>query len=492
MTQGDEQEPSGALAEAVELDGVTPPAKGRRGRVVLWCTLVSVIVAAIAVIALRDPARTPDEDLARVRAFVASSATGRFEATTRSEYGAGPDEPGSRSIDVTQTEGSFAIPGRLHSVDDDGEFVFETIQLGAGMYFRTAEKRSELRDEPWIYSPTTVADLASGAGALDPVLAGIDAASLTSASSVLGAFGAPFDLPELLGRLDDVRRVSPGALEATTTVRELLPADMVASIEKEMAELRAEFEAEEGDEDFSDFETDFLDGVVTIRLTHASDGRLDELVISADTGQGEDRSLDRSALQFSAWGEPVTIDAPSAADVDLTPGIDEDDLAAFAAFPAGAPAAPPAGTVLHNATVTEKDAEIEECNSLHLSYGPPSSSETESSYDERSPFLEVTSTEASCESADRLMLGYYGDDVGEPEALRIGPFDAELRRSQQRDFGDGPDQAIIHVRFTTGGAVVDAHSNLPEDQVLAAMATHGPLDLASQPVDRSAPPPPGS
>lgn len=80
-----------------------------------------MVVAAITVVALRDRDRSPAEDLAQVREFVAEARTGGFEGTSCSESGYGADEPGYTSIDVSRLEGSFQTPGKMHYIEDVGD-----------------------------------------------------------------------------------------------------------------------------------------------------------------------------------------------------------------------------------------------------------------------------------------------------------------------------------------------------------------------------------
>jgi hypothetical protein len=324
---------------------------------------------------------------------------------------------------------------------------------------------------------------------------------------VLGALGAPFDLGAVLARLDDrVTRVSPGVLEATTTLRELLPADVIEDIQTSIAEFKeraeaaaAQLEADtdaagEGDDDDDDesldigdeIDDDFLDDPVVIRLAHAPDGRLDELTITTESGKGDDRSVDRETLTFSAWGEPAEIDLPAPSDLDLTPGIEEEDIGAFRSFPLLAPRVPPDGFVLQDASVEQEDTETETCESVALLYGPRLGPEDDGLGGTRPPFLEVTLKSPSCEWLDEG-IRYYGDE-GPAEPLPVGAYQAELFRSEEDGSFLGRTGAL-HVRLTVGQTLIDAYSNLPVDQMVAALASLGPLDLAGQPIDRHSPPP---
>ena len=196
--------------------------------------------------ALADKGRSPAEDLAQVREFVAGAGTARFEGTSRSEWGEGTDEPGNTSIDVTRIEGSFQTPDRMHSIEDSGDYFDEVLMLPGAAYLRNADSRAGLEAEPWVYHPVP------GDAEEPPVemTTDLDAAggvALGAASGFMGTFAAPFELDQVLTRVDGVRRVSPGVLEANTTMRELLPPEQVAAIEKSMAEMQAQLEAEEED-----------------------------------------------------------------------------------------------------------------------------------------------------------------------------------------------------------------------------------------------------
>jgi hypothetical protein len=501
MNQGGRLEPLDAHVDQ-ELAGrvdQAPPERRRRGRIVLRCTLTAVIAGAVAVVVLRNPARTPEQDLARVRDFVTAAATGRFEGTSRSEYGSGGDAPGSTSIDISSVEGSFDVPDRVHALDESGDYATETITLRTGTYVRDAETKAGLHDEPWVYYEAT--EESTIWEATGPAAGAISPAGLNGASGVLGALGAPFDLSELLGRLgDDVRRVSPGELEATVRLRDLLSADIVDEIERSMAEMKAQADAEAATDDSrleedvdlelsSDFDTGFLDDPVVFRLLHASDGRLDELTVTIESGEGDDRSVERDALTFTDWGEPVRIDAPDPSQIDDTPGIDEEELASFAAFPVLAPRSLPDGFLLRTAT-TEPMHETEGCEYADLEYGPGPADDGDDvrAEDGRPPFLDLQLRAASCDSENRVR--YYGADEGPTEAVDVAGHPAQLGQSDDFGFGDAR-QTLLHVGFTVGATAIDAYSNLPRERLLATLATLGPLDLAAQPIDRL-PPPPGN
>ncbi len=441
-----------------------------------------------------------------MRDFVTSAGSGRFEGTSRSESGSGADEPGTTSINVTQVSGSFKLPARLHVIEDSGDYLFEAIEVEAGSYVRSAASRSELNDESWEFeaSPKSEQD-SSAAGWSMEGIDGEGLSALSAAAGVLGSFGGPFDLVEVLGRLKAVRRVSTGVLEASVALRDLLPEEMVKAIEQEATKAKETAEAEPGTGDvepngsndlvveegtYDEFAAELLEGVVTFRLVHDDTGRLDEMTITTETGDGDDRTVERTSLKFSAWGSSLAIDAPASADVDPTPGIDEDDLAAFRAFPVLAPRALPKGMVLHGATVASEDAEEESCNAVDLGYGRPERStgiEDHSEGDDAPSFLNITLTEASCPWAERHMA-WFGND-GPAEPVEFGPYRGELVRSQLSDDAFG--EALIQVKLTVDDVDVDVHSSLPRDELLAILASLAPLDLASQPLDLRPPPPTG-
>lgn len=455
----------------VEPDEGGNGAGGRRkrwSRVALWCALAGVTVAVVAVVALREPARSPAEELGRIREFVASAGTGRFEGTSRSEWGEGPEKPGSTSIDVSRLEGSFHLPGRMRFLEDDGDFLYESIVVDDAAYSRSADSRAELEAEPWTYEAVPGEGPRSSVAILGEGIDEESAAALSTASDVLGAFGTPFDPSELLGRLGGVRWVSSGVLEASVTARDLFPPEVVEAIERDSAE--------------EEIDTAFLDDPVVIRLVHADDGQLDEMVITAESHDGEERTVDRTTLRFSGWGQPVQIAAPSRGEVDVTPGVDEEDLAAFREFPLLAPKSPPAGMVLESAYVQEEDPEIESCPSVDLAYGTESPPGPDA---EVASFLRLSLVDRSCPSSDEE-AAFFGSAVP-AETVRIGPYEAQLRRLPAPPRDAGP--PLLDVRLTTDRVVVDAQTNLPQDQAVAALASMGPLDLASQPVARSEPPP---
>lgn len=462
-------------AEQEYVDGSVGPGGsagtgGRRRAVALWCALALVVAGVAGVVARHGEGHPPEAELARIRAFVKEAGAAHFTGTTRSEYGNGADEPGSTSIDVSRLEGAFVLPDRLHLVDDSGGAVDETVLVPAGAYERGADDRAGLATAQWAFTPHGDAGrLPLWAVSVDGGDGGYEAAG----ASLLGAVGSPFDVARLLDHLHGARRVSSGVLEAQTTMRELLPAEMVTEMERLAGQ-------DHGIDDAGSSPTGMLDGRVTVRLVHAADGRLDELDVTEESGTGEDRSVDRTELRFSGWGDAVAVEAPARGDVDPTPGVDEDDLAAFAAFAPLAPAAPPAGMVLESAEASPEDAGEETCAEVSLHYGPAQPPPADGT-----PYhhVEISEVSDSCQWKD--------DDAGfEPLAgqhstVRVGPYQAEV--SELRIPGEhGP--TLTSVKLTAGTVVVSAQSDLPVDQLVAALATLGPLDLAAQPVARREPP----
>jgi hypothetical protein len=77
--------------------------------------------------------------------------------------------------------------------------------------------------------------------------------------------------------------------------------------------------------------------------------------------------------------------------------------------------------------------------------------------------------------------------AGPTETVRIGPYEAQIRRLPTPPGDDVP--RLLDVLLVTDRVVVEASTNLPQDQAVAALSTLVPLDLASQPVARSEPPP---
>ncbi len=489
MSEGgwqDAVQSAGAPAEPFD-DGNHRPHAGR-GRAVFLGILAMMVAGTVTVVALRDGERSPAKDLARVRDFVADARTGRFEGTSLSQSGEGAEEPGYTSIDVSRLEGSFETPGRMHYIEDSGEYLDEVLQVPGAVYFRNAETRAELQAEPWVYHRAPEGEDAESAEA--PT--GLDEAgamAVDAASDFTSTFAGPFDVSEVLGRMGTVQRESSGVLEAKTTMRELLPPEAVEAIEQEAAELEAQIPPEEtaeggiqGEIEIESYGMDagFLDDPITIRLAHADDGRLDEMVVTTEGGEGEDRTVDTTTIRYSAWGHPVQLHAPPAAAVDPTPSIDEEDLAGFAAFTPLAPATPPPGTILRSATVSEEDEEFESCSSVDLDYAPPPPEDEEPGWHSYAPYLRISLMPASCRWAGGPTRVPEGD--GPTEMVAVGPYQARVDSSR---FGGPPEgESVLHFHFTAGDVVVDVDTTLPKEQAVATLATLAPLDLAAQPIQR--------
>jgi hypothetical protein len=413
----------------------------------------------VGLVVVGGEAPSPARDLARMQAFVTEAGSARMTATSVSEQRDGTNELGSIYKDTSRMTGSIVLPDRSQWLEEDGTSAYETVVVPGGVYFRGADSREELAGEQWVYEEAPKDDAAPQ---LHP--------DMMRAGAVAGAMGAP-DLIDLLEAASAPTRVGPHTIKAAIDVAKL-----------------HWFEATPDD-------ADVKPPTMSVELTSTSEGRLDRMVLRMEgTGFGfddeeEGHFTDTTDMRFTDWGASITIAAPDPATVDPTPGVDEDDIAAFTAMPLYGLRRLPTGYELGMATVltSEKDADVEngDCPEVDLSYGNPaeqeaaeaamaSASEEEMDAFEWPATIEVVLTPAACESYEML-------EGGDP--ITLGGRRGTILRATATD-----EDYATSIEFVVGTTRVLLQSDGPEAAVVAAASDLVPLDLTTQPVHHEPPP----
>src|SRR5262249_55445278 len=110
----------------------------------------------------------------------------------------------------------------------------------------------------------------------------------------------------------------------------------------------------------------------TLTLTALDDGTLQHTSVSLKNSQAN-ITIDYG---WSKWGESVVIAAPTAAEIDATPDIKEEKVAAFKDAPLLQPAGLPKGWVLSGADVLSPDETTEHCPEVEVDYEDPTNQDS--------------------------------------------------------------------------------------------------------------------
>lgn len=446
----------GGIPPVVELGPVrvTRPNRTQRVLVAVCMTLFAGGLVGLVVVQGEDAPESADRELARAQAFVQRARTAHFVGTYESVIEEGKGGLGSTYSDRARASGALEVPYKSRWIDEAGDYVTETVVVEHGSYFREADERAGLGSEQWQYAPRAM-------DAQD--VHSVEEFEFSGAPFVASSFDSP-DLTAMLGAAKDPQRVRPGVIKASVDLSEVPGAEA--------------FPADE----------EFPMPKVTVEVHSEDDGRLTRIVLYAEITipgfdeEGEESGTDTERVkidvQFSRWGEPVDIAAPPRREVDPTPMVDEDDIAAFTATPLLAPRTLPAGFELLTAEVyaEEDDEDLEECAAVNLEYG--NGDELEAFYaepdDDYPATLDISLTAASCE---------YGEALEDGSPIRLGRQTGTIARGGGDEF-----EYATTIEVVMGATRVTITSDLPEKVVVAAASDLVPLDLAAQPVHRVEPP----
>ena len=404
--------------EPIDIIPVADESPSRRSRrwprwvlPLLASAVVAVLIGSVTALVTTDEDPTPAELLADARAFAKAQKTttfaGRLEIETK-------EPEGGTFTERTQISGRARLPDQARYRLVSQEFASEVIALGDRLYTRNADTADELGAKKWAEFGPDAADERSGVVRPPGPSEGAD------------ALGDPIGLVKTL---DAARRPFLVRHDGDVSV-----------IKADVDPARAFGDAVEGGIDRAS---------VVLTLT---DDALDRLVLDT-SGDGGSVHAD---YRFTRWGAPVEVAAPAQAELDPTPGIEEEAIAAFKDVkqllqPRGIPE----GWVLDFAGILPEDMTAEGCEQLELDYIEPDDPDV--------GYLTLYELPKSCA------------DLEPPrgaEPFRAGPYSG---------FADESRDGVL-AQIVVGDTVVQAETDLPLDAVARLLADLVPLNLQVPPV----------
>ena len=389
-------------------------AKGRRWLLpAVLFVVVAVAAAGVTVLLTRNTDATPEELLEAARTYADTKKDVTFTGRLRIES-EDPEGAGSSIIDRLSIKGSAKLPDTARYVVEGGGFASEVIALGELFYTRDAEKADELDAKKWAETDLGEEDERSGVIRDE---GGAGSADLADPVGLLGTLRSATD-PVLVRRSERV-----------STIRAKVDPEKVYS-----ADLAGEVTS------------------VTIELTLADEERIDRAVLTAK-GQGGTVTAD---YEFTEWGKAVQVAAPPEAERDPTPGLEEEDIAAYKKAKLFQPRGIPAGWILEAAGVLPKQVTVEDCEQVELDYTDPD--------DPDSGYLTLYLLPKSCADLDPprgsqpFKAGRYAGFIEEDESGALA-------------------------QIVVGETVVQAETDLPTDGLARILADLIPLNLALRPVE---------
>lgn len=368
--------------------------------------IVLVGAVAAAVVVARSGSSEPDPDEALQQAAAAMDSAGSFRLHTVSEDTSRVgDEGGAGSTSSYRTVIDAEVSGdEWRATTDSGDFADESVGLADSIYERSADSLDALAAEQWTVVPADALAEAQAAvgddpqaafltmlgldydgdGEVDPDvaqdeyleemlvpgLAGYYLFGMGEPSAVAGpgAVPLPSGFVDTFGAFQDAEVVSDDGGALTIRATRQVPAEIADGID--VALPAGVFEITLGADHLPTKLTLTVDGV----LAHHTED-----------------------VTFSDWGADITIGVPEG-DVDETPWVDEDALAAArdTVMPL-APTVVPDGLVLSNIDGVTADEAFEGCPELSLTYAPPVEDAAASDAFMTSPdYLAITLLPADC------------------------------------------------------------------------------------------------
>lgn len=297
--------------------------------------------AASALMLAHDDTPEPDDLLRSAQRWVRENRSAHFESRSRYE-----DASDSGFSDRMRAEGDVGESGfRFHLKLGFG-FEAEVLSVGGKSFARQGEDRDAVAKAKW-------GELEGFAGASGPHT--VDEESLTGPLPLTPAqlldVVANVKAPKLAdGKDDDGWFQLIGAVD----VDRVFP-HATSTLDGAAADLR-------------------VDG----------DGRLHRMLVEMDGPDGKG-SAD---IRFSRWSQPVPLAAPSPDQIDPTPGIEEEAVAAFKETPLFQPVAIPAGWILDTALVLDAGGDDSSCPEVEVFYTDPDNPD--------GAFLDLYQSPASC------------------------------------------------------------------------------------------------
>ena len=377
----------------------------------LWIAVV--LAVGVVTVAVRGGEPSLDQLLDRVDRFSREAKTFRFEAKGESVVVTGDAERGRRVSQRFTMEGSEGPSERRLLIARD-DVVSEVIQVRTRAVFRMAEREAQLSRQKWqalsdSYDPS------------EPYLT------------------------------QGVRRFEIRAF--TGDIRSYALHPRIVRRDEGLPVIHFDVNPEVADDDV------VRSLSTTGELTVERDGTPRRMVINGRNsipGGAADLILETTAdYRFSDWGKPLDFTVPSEADIDITPEIEEEEVAAFRIVPVYQPRGIPAGWILEYADVLDEYETEEECPEVELDYTDPD--------DPDQGYLWLYQLEASC--ADLVM-------PRDAEPFKAGPYQGWIIVDE-----DEGNSAQIVVDKT----VVQADTDLSPASLSRILGDLVPLDLSQTP-----------
>src|SRR5581483_5539430 len=363
--------------------GVVDVVDARRGRQVTAMRVCAVLIAVVflggvAGLAVASPAhqRTPAQQLAQVRHFVTSERTAHFTGTSTWKSGTPAGQVGDHYEHTSRALGVLALPDRSHWTEDMGDAAYETIVGPEGVFERDADTMAGLAREQWKQypnepnepqqvpatpPPTPAPDSSSGADSGGGIM-------ITEAGGALSALGAPAEFTQALDHMTGLTRVNDHVIRGTLDLSSLhMPADAGPPPN------------------------------VTIEIASDTNGRLEQIVADMSGTTPAESYSAHTEMRFTQWGSPVDVTVPNADNVDKTPDVDEDSLAAFTAAPILVPGNLPSGYELTSGSTTDA-GDGSDCAEADLTYGDPSQAASSPDAPDATD-INITITPSSCDTS---------------------------------------------------------------------------------------------
>ena len=330
----------------------------------------------------------------------------RFSEDRRSRV---PEEQTSSFTNRSTVEGVVAFPDRARVTARTDGATSELLTVGDRAFGRFAEADEDVAAKKWV-------SLDAEENELGPPGGGVS------------GLNDPASLPDLIG---------------DASAPEILRREGGAAV------LRARVELE--DEENGEFGP--LSG--TLELTARDDGRVDRMVLDLEGGS-DGASLDAHVdFRFSGWGQAVEIAVPGDGEIDATPFIEEERIAAYRDAELFQPAGLPARWVLDLADVLPAEETAEECEQVELDYVDPD--------DDESGYLYLYELPVTCADLS-VPLG--------ASAFRAGA---------NRGWLAVDPEVGVTAQLTVGRTVIQAETDLPPAELTRVLAELRPLDLAVTP-----------
>ena len=456
----------------VELDGGIVRRSGGRGRLALGA-LVAVAVAAggLLVVSRSGDDGDPDAALDAAQAVVEDSDSYRFEALVVFRQALGdPDGAGSDTTMRSLLAGTVASPTQWRVTTDVGDSFgmdigeVESLRVEDMMYSTDPfTEASGVKGPRWIESPYQDVDLSHEELALmyedlDEVDMGIAGGDEELGDPLLLGLVIAAYLSDLESDPAAITRVITESKEPA--IEEQL-ADGGVRLRTRLAPIAELAEVAEDPIPVID---------VLLDLNSA-----DEPVLVTFTAEAGTASA-RVEVTFSDWGAPLTVEPPGDGDIDHTPWLAEEALAAVEPGLLVAPSNPPAGLSLTSADVYSDDmfGTGGECPTVALMYG----TEEDFAYvdPESDPTLDMTDDEieAYFDEMEYLDLSIASLECWEDMDFGLS-LDDELA-GRPASGGDG------YWDVQVGDAVVTINTTHDDDVIAALVASIAPVtvdDLAA-------------